>query len=77
MLRVSIKDCSCCWKSKHLEKLIFQDLKFNDYTLHVLMCSLTLKRVPMEENLDCLDVSSGNAGKRFETKEHFEAVNRS
>lgn len=36
----------------------------------------TLKRVPMEENLDCFDDSSGNGGKRFATNGQLEAVNR-
>lgn len=38
--------------------------------------SLTLNRVPMEENFDCFDVSSGNGGKRFATNEHLEAFKR-
>jgi hypothetical protein len=37
---------------------------------------LTLKRVPIEGNLDCLDVSSGSGGKRLATKGHLEASNR-
>jgi hypothetical protein len=36
----------------------------------------TLKRVPIEENLDCLEVSSGNGGKRFATKWHLEEFSR-
>lgn len=39
------------------------------------MHALTLKRAPMEENLDDFDDSSGSGGKRPTTKEHFEAVN--
>lgn len=34
----------------------------------------TLKRVPIEENFDCLE-SSGAGGNRFATKEHVEAFN--
>jgi hypothetical protein len=30
----------------------------------------------MEENLDCLEVSSGNGGKRFATKGHLEELSR-
>lgn len=36
----------------------------------------TLNRVPMEENFDCFDVSSGNGGKRLATNEHLEAYKR-
>lgn len=37
----------------------------------------TLKRDPMEENFEDLDDSSGRAGNKPATKEHFEAVNKS
>lgn len=37
----------------------------------------TLKREPMEENLEDLVVSSGSGGKRPATKGHLEAPNRS
>lgn len=37
----------------------------------------TLKRDPMDENLDDLEDSSAGGGNRAATKEHFEAVNRS
>jgi len=37
----------------------------------------TLKRDPIEENLDDLEVSSGSGGKRADTKVHFEACKRS
>lgn len=37
----------------------------------------TLKRDPMEENLDDFDDSSGSGGNKLTTKGHFEAVNRS
>ena len=37
---------------------------------------LTLKRVPMEENLDCFDVSSGSGGKRLATNGHLDAFSR-
>ena len=40
------------------------------------MHALTLKRAPMEENLDDFDDSSGSGGNRPTTKEHFEAVNK-
>ena len=40
------------------------------------MHALTLKRAPMEENLDDFDDSSGRGGNRPTTKEHFEAVNK-
>jgi hypothetical protein len=30
----------------------------------------------MEENLDCLELSSGNGGNRFATKEHLEEFSR-
>ena len=36
----------------------------------------TLKREPIEENFDDLVASSGG-GKRPDTKEHFEAINKS
>lgn len=36
----------------------------------------TLKRVPMEENLDCLEVSSANGGKRFATNGHLESLSK-
>lgn len=37
---------------------------------------ITLKRDPMEANLDDFDDSSGSGGNRPTTKEHFEAVNK-
>lgn len=37
----------------------------------------TLKRAPIEENLEDFDVSSGSGGKRPDTKGHFEALNKS
>lgn len=37
----------------------------------------TLKREPIEENLEDLAVSSGSGGKRPATKEHLEAPNKS
>ena len=37
----------------------------------------TLKRDPMDENLDDFEDSSAGGGNRPATKEHFEAVNRS
>lgn len=37
----------------------------------------TLKREPIEENLEDFDVSSGSGGKRPDTKEHLEALNKS
>jgi hypothetical protein len=37
---------------------------------------ITLKREPMEENLDDFDDSSGSGGNRPATKGQFEAVNR-
>lgn len=35
----------------------------------------TLNRVPIDENLDDLEVSSGKGGKSPETKGHLEALN--
>jgi len=35
---------------------------------------LTLKRVPIEENFDCLE-SSDTGGNKFATNEHVEAFN--
>ena len=43
-------------------KFINKDLKKND----------TLKREPIEENLEDFDVSSGSGGKRPDTKEHLD-----
>lgn len=41
-------------------------------------CSkITLKREPIEENLEDLAVSSGSGGKRPATKEHLEVPNKS
>lgn len=37
---------------------------------------ITLKRVPIEENFDCFEDSSGSGGNRFATNEHFEASNK-
>lgn len=37
----------------------------------------TLKRDPIEENLEDFEVSSGTGGKSPATKEHLEALNRS
>lgn len=37
----------------------------------------TLKRDPIEENLDDFNASSGSGVKRPQTNEHFEAVNKS
>lgn len=37
---------------------------------------ITLKRVPMEENFDCFDDSSGSGGNRPATNEHFDASNK-
>ena len=37
----------------------------------------TLKRDPIEENLDDFEDSSGEGGNSPATKEHFEAVSRS
>jgi len=38
---------------------------------------LTLKRAPMEENLEDLDVSSGGGGNNPEINEHLEALSSS
>lgn len=38
---------------------------------------LTLKRAPMEENLEDLDVSSGGGGNSPEINEHLEALSSS
>ena len=38
--------------------------------------NVTLKRAPMEENLDLL-LALGRGGKRPDTKEHLEAFNKS
>ena len=45
--------------------------------LQIISTGSTLKRDPMEENLDDFDVSSGSGGNRPATKEHFDAVKRS
>lgn len=37
----------------------------------------TLKRDPMEENLDDFEDSSGDGGIRPATKGHFDAINKS
>lgn len=37
---------------------------------------ITLNRVPIEENFDCFDDSSGSGGKRSATNEHLEAFNK-
>lgn len=37
----------------------------------------TLKRDPMDENLDDFEDSSAGGGNKLATKEHFEAVKRS
>jgi hypothetical protein len=37
----------------------------------------TLKRAPIEENLEDLDVSSGRGGKSPEINEHLEALSNS
>lgn len=37
----------------------------------------TLKREPIDENLEDFDVSSGSGGKRADTKGHLEAINKS
>jgi len=38
--------------------------------------AITLKRAPIEENLDDFEDSSGGGGNRDETKAHGEAFNR-
>lgn len=38
---------------------------------------ITLKREPIDENLEDLAVSSESVGKRPATKKHFEALNKS
>lgn len=71
MFSVSIRAWSCCWRvgyvrNKDLEKCV------NGYVLYW----LTLKRVPIDENLDCFDASSGNGGNKLATKEHLDASNK-
>lgn len=38
--------------------------------------SITLNRVPIEENFDCFDDSSGSGGNKFAINEHLEAFNK-
>lgn len=39
--------------------------------------NFTLKRDPMEENLDAFAVSTGSGGNKLATKEHLEALSNS
>lgn len=50
---------------------------YNCTNNHDSLKKTTLKRDPIEENFDDLDVSSGSGGKSPATNEHLEALNKS